>query len=88
MGIYKSIYKSVYGCGLVYTYISLLCQLRDTTVAMGTARGKILISNATLHKKEPGFLGEMTDSRTEEGNIQDELEHLVEVQKVRRCLKK
>ena len=37
------------------------------------------------NKKELGLFGEMTTSRSQGRNTKDELEHLVEMQKVRKC---
>lgn len=61
---------------LVYTYISLLCQLResqskDIPVAMSKLRAQILFSNTISKKRNQGYLGEMADYRTGRGNIQN-----------------
>ena len=37
------------------------------------------------NNKELGLFGEMTTSRSQGRNTKDELEHLVEMQKVRKC---
>lgn len=41
-----------------------------TTVATSTPCTQILVSNAVLHKRDPGLCGEMADSRTGAGNMQ------------------
>ena len=45
---------------------------------------KILIFKPFSNTKDPGLLGEMSNSRTQARNIKDELEHLTEMQKVRK----
>lgn len=59
----------MYKYELVYTNIFLLFQVRepkrnDTTVAMSTFNTQYLVSNT--------IIGEMADSRTRAGKIQDE----------------
>lgn len=64
--------STIYKCINITTYISLLCQLRgsrrnDSPGAMNMPYVQILVSNTIL-----GILGEMADSRTRTGNVQDE----------------
>lgn len=58
-------YEYTYVC----VYIDLFCQLRmlrinDIPAVTSTPRDKILVSNTTLQRNKPSFLGEMSDSRT------------------------
>ena len=48
------------------------------------ASSQILVSNTILHEEKPGILGEMADSRTGAGNIQDEPGESKEVPQVKR----
>lgn len=91
---HRNIYRYVYIYTLVYTHISLLCQLKGSTwddIPLAWAHLTALISvfNAILQQERTGLLGEMTVSRTEAGNIQDEPEaawHLL-VPEISNCSK-
>lgn len=57
-----------------YTYFFVIWESlkNDTLVATGTTSTYIFISKTIVQWKELGILPEMSDSRTGEGNLQDE----------------
>lgn len=63
-------------------YIFQFCLLRgpsaiNTLIATRTPSTETLISHTTLQSNKPGLIGEMTDSRTQQGTCKINLEHSV-----------
>lgn len=59
----------------MHTFCSQLCSLRrpkkkiDTHVPMNILRAQILVLNTISQSREPGFLGEVVNSRARAGKI-------------------